>query len=73
MKIIARYRCSNQESVNCFWKKKEEKKCEECGMEPSNSEHMLNGCGGKGKSNWNRQLELDVAGTGIREMKRLGS
>lgn len=49
----------------------EEKECKECGIEPSTFEHMLNGCGGEGKSNWNIELVLDDTGSSIHELKRL--
>lgn len=60
----------NQERANWFWRMEEENRCEECRIERYILEHMLNGCGGEGKSNCNRVLMLDNTGSRIHEIKR---
>jgi len=40
-KIIARWRCDNEEERNGSWKREEEKKCRICGMEEGYIEHII--------------------------------
>jgi len=40
-KIIARWRCGNEEERNRFWKTEEEKKCRICGVEEGCIEHIM--------------------------------
>jgi len=40
-KIIARWRCGNEEERNGFWKTEEEKKCRICEVEEGYIEHIM--------------------------------
>jgi len=40
-KLIARWRCSNEEERNGFWKTEEEKKCRICRVEKGCIEHII--------------------------------
>jgi len=40
-KIIARWKCGNEEERNGFWKVEEEKKCRIYGMEEGHIEHIM--------------------------------
>jgi len=40
-KIIARWRCENEEEKNRFWKTEEEKKCRICAMGEGRIEHIM--------------------------------
>lgn len=40
-KVIARFRCENQERGNTFWKSEDEKKCKKCSQEVETIEHLV--------------------------------
>jgi hypothetical protein len=43
-KMMARFRCGNEETENRYWMEGEERRCRMCNEERETMEHMWNGC-----------------------------
>jgi hypothetical protein len=43
-KVVARFRCGNEERENRYWTEEEERRCRMCYEERETIEQMLNGC-----------------------------
>jgi hypothetical protein len=48
-KMMARFRCGNEERENKYWMEEEERMCRMCREERETIEHMWRGCGEGGK------------------------
>ncbi|XP_071052447.1 uncharacterized protein [Onthophagus taurus] len=68
-KLVARFRCGNEERANKYWMADEERWCRLCREEWETLEHMLNGCSGLREEEMDRRQILGEGGEGKRWMR----
>lgn len=64
-KLIARYRCGNEENKNKYWKREIDRKCRLCGKQEETIEHLLRDCEKMGKTKATREDILADTGQGL--------
>ena len=70
-RMIARYRCGNEERENKFWLKDEERMCRLCMKKKETLEHLLKECGGMREDKRERKDILNERGDGEEWMKEI--
>ncbi|KAJ3656992.1 hypothetical protein Zmor_016028 [Zophobas morio] len=70
-RMMARFRCGNEEKENNFWMDETDRKCRICWREGETIEHMLEGCEGLRELEESRGEVLNEDGRGLEWMKEV--
>lgn len=70
-KVIARFRCGNEERRNKFWREQEKNKCRFCQNEAETLEHIAYNCVMETRDNTRMYKILEEKGEGISWMKKI--
>ncbi|KAJ3646808.1 hypothetical protein Zmor_024378 [Zophobas morio] len=70
-RMMARFRCGNEEKENNFWMDETDRTCRICWREGETIEHMLEGCEGLRESEESKEEVLNEDGRGLDWMKEV--
>ncbi|KAJ3656884.1 hypothetical protein Zmor_015929 [Zophobas morio] len=70
-RLMARFRCGNEEEENNFWMDETDRRCRICWREGETIEHMLEGCEGLRESKESREEVLNEDERGLDWMKEV--